>query len=532
LGKGSAADSAGNGLCNVTRYRSGSWGNQAELNDLVQQSFLCNDPWIGQVYAEAAMGSSKPNGSGTSGECNPVNYGGGSWSNFADLRVKAKAFKFPVVAAAPVDPCIANTSALYAFDGTQTNETHKSTIWQVFKRFQGHGNCGPAGGEYIRGPNMQGSDSWDIYQKLYADACNEAKARKIHKVYVIGFSRGAINAIRFANEFPTCANGATVAFIGASDPVDALMIGYDAGKTLAAGRAPSSFKVTKSRNDMSVNPLELVNNNFYTAATPGFAKVEQVVNNEQRSTMGNADRHWMMNASGCASGRDVEERYVREMSALGIRFSAPLAAGPEPCKMLETPTLAKTAKNGWNEKGGQWERCFGAVGPGCEGAPNAGVVQHPDGSITASVAVGSILHDNCCLRNGPDGVWCGGIGKAIAYDELSIQQHVFGHCSQEWSKAVYNVRDNRMWRVTFSPYNKPLEGGDDLSQTANRHAKMSVANSPLFVDYTGGETLATRALLAPPGTVLDIDDVAFCRSGEFSERHDIVIGIGRWGKCK
>lgn len=309
LGKGGPADTGNNGLCNIARYRGGSWSNQGELNDLVRQSFACNDPWIGQVYAEPAMGSSRPNGSGASGECNPVNYGGGSWSSYADLRAKARAYKTSTASAPP----------------------------------------------------------------------------------------------------------------------------------------------------------------------------------------------------------------------------RPAVVAPAP--PASPAAMAKTARNGWSEKGGQWERCFGAVGPGCEGAPGAGITRNPNGTITAHVAVGSILHDNCCMRNGPAGVWCGGIKKALLYDELSIPQHVFGHCSQEWSKAVYNVRDKRMWRATFGPYTN-ADGGDDLSQTGNRHAKMSVANSPLFVDYKGGETTSSRALLAPSGTALDIDDVAFCQSGQFSERHDHVVGIGRWGRCK
>jgi hypothetical protein len=197
--------------------------------------------------------------------------------------------------------------------------------------------------------------------------------------------------------------------------------------------------------------------------------------------------------------------------------------------MSEVP-VAKTAVNGWNQMGNQFERCFGAVGPGCDGVPTAGVVHNANGTITAYVAVGSILHDNCCLRNGPDGVWCGSTAKGVLYDETSIPQKLVGHCSMEWSKAVYNVRDRRMWQATFGPYTG-TDGGDNLTPTNNRHAKMSVANSPLFIDYTGGETSASSALKAPNGTALDIDDEEFCASGHFSERHDFVVGIGRWGVC-
>jgi Ricin-type beta-trefoil lectin domain len=102
LGKG-AGDTGNNGLCNIHRYNDGHWSNQGELNDRVKQSFACNDPWIGQIYAEAALGYSKPQGSGTSGECSPALYGG-SWSSLADLRSKIQNYKHPKPAPAPPPP--------------------------------------------------------------------------------------------------------------------------------------------------------------------------------------------------------------------------------------------------------------------------------------------------------------------------------------------------------------------------------------------------------------------------------------------
>jgi hypothetical protein len=194
-------------------------------------------------------------------------------------------------------------------------------------------------------------------------------------------------------------------------------------------------------------------------------------------------------------------------------------------------SLAKTPQNGWDKMLNQWERCFGGVGPGCGGVPGlAPVTKNADGSVTTYVAVGSILHDNCCLRNGNSGTWCGELNpQNVIMDELSLK-HLVGNCAQEWSKAVYNVRDRRWWAHTFGPY-KGTDGGDDLTPTTNRHAKMSVANSPLFVDYTGGETIMTRSLKAPNGTNLDIDDEEFCESGHFVEVHNLVVGVGRWGVC-
>ena len=91
LGKGTAADTGTGGLCSTTRYHEGKWSNTPELNDLVKQSFLCTNPWIGEIYAESAMGYSKPNGSGTSGDCDPTQYGKGTFSGYDDLRTKVLA---------------------------------------------------------------------------------------------------------------------------------------------------------------------------------------------------------------------------------------------------------------------------------------------------------------------------------------------------------------------------------------------------------------------------------------------------------
>lgn len=101
IGKGGPADTGNSGLCNIDRYHAGHWNNHGELNDLVKQSFLCSDPWIGEIYAEASMGYSRPNGSGAWGDCNPQNYGGGHWSSYDDLKNKVYAYKHPAPAPTP-----------------------------------------------------------------------------------------------------------------------------------------------------------------------------------------------------------------------------------------------------------------------------------------------------------------------------------------------------------------------------------------------------------------------------------------------
>lgn len=214
--------------------------------------------------------------------------------------------------------CSRNSSILVAFDGTETNESHKSSIWQVYNRFAGIGGCTHTA-RYIYGPNIQGSNSGAIFDRMYTDTCGDIQKNDIRKVFVIGFSRGAINAMRFANEF-NCSINAKVIFIGVSDPVDALMAGYDSNKQLQAGKAAESYKLVKNSNDRWAT--DFVNANFDTTAAPGFNKVEKLENSEQsRLNCGNKERHWMMNAHSCVSGKEVEVRFIREMSALGVSFS-------------------------------------------------------------------------------------------------------------------------------------------------------------------------------------------------------------------
>ncbi len=184
-------------------------------------------------------------------------------------------------------------------------------------------------------------------------------------------------------------------------------------------------------------------------------------------------------------------------------------------------------------KRGKPERCFGGIGPGCDGAPLAGTQAQSNGTTKAYVAVGSILHDNCCVRN-PDGFMCGGNQNNIADPGQLVGMNDNLACAKEWRKAVYNTRDGRKWTFDFGPYadtDLSERYGDDITPTSGRQTRMADGAGRFNYIYNGGETPSSRRLCAPTGTNLDKDDIQFCCSGQFSGTWG-ALGVGDWGACR
>ena len=106
-------------------------------------------------------------------------------------------------------------------------------------------------------------------------------------------------------------------------------------------------------------------------------------------------------------------------------------------------------------------------------------------------------------------------------------------CVKEWRKAVYNSRDKRVWVDSFPKDPAP----NYLEPTPNRASKMADRSGNFVYTYSGGETVGTTKLAAPPGTALDISDEAFCKSGQFKLNADGSKAnygplVGSWGICE
>jgi hypothetical protein len=171
---------------------------------------------------------------------------------------------------------------------------------------------------------------------------------------------------------------------------------------------------------------------------------------------------------------------------------------------------------------GVTEYCFGAVGPKCDGAPNAGVTRNADGTVTMKVSVGSILHDNCCLKypptqGDPGGKFCNGPISEFSHN---------GQCVLEWDKAFWNtIHDGRQWDATFNP--------NQRAELIVTQARVSRFQDRLLNQsgrqYQGFETTDTRKLSAKAGTALDVGDEAFCASGRAVRKNWLAK---EWIECQ
>jgi hypothetical protein len=196
------------------------------------------------------------------------------------------------------------------------------------------------------------------------------------------------------------------------------------------------------------------------------------------------------------------------------------------------------------------EDCYGAVGPGCTGAPGSTSTVTErfttlDGRkmayLTVTTAVGSILHDAMCraypwtsflkLENGG---WCGS-AKVDAMDFVPIAK-IWMTGAAEWNKATGNTLQDRKWFDRYGPYPAPdaehakedkvaRTYSDDLRPAPSqyRYTEITRGGYVLFgigdfdkpYKWPGKEIRGSLRLEAPPGTKLDWSDKNFCRSGRF-----------------
>jgi hypothetical protein len=125
------------------------------------------------------------------------------------------------------------------------------------------------------------------------------------------------------------------------------------------------------------------------------------------------------------------------------------------------------------------ERCFGGVGPGCDGIPVLNIApmhKDPDTCIaTGYISAGSIRHDKCCFQNDNNGFACKG------YPELRPEYIFSQTCKKEWDEAYQN------W---YCPGDVPRQGIRPWG--------------PYLCDELGDDENAPIYL--PPGTAVNVTD--------------------------
>jgi hypothetical protein len=322
--------------------------------------------------------------------------------------------------------------------------------------------------------------------------------------------------------------------------------------TQSPGVAPGSatYREGKCRNGSATGYPELWD---AVAAASGLPTADQVAAWKEIGVVALAYKHLLerqptpeetrRDVAALKSGTTWQQlwRRIAQSPERDARFGywapAPIPSGTEAMRVFGLASAPQS------------QQCFGGLGPMCAGGiPDVvngkvqpswfGSFRMPDntsmGYVEIGVAVGSILHDNACLRD-MSGLNCNGLG---AGDLIKVGGFP---AVMEWNKASWNVIDQRTWRATFGPYPtditwRDLEWYDDIRPTSNRLAMMAPVISMLAFPglteyYRGGETKRSRALKAPAGTSLDDTDVQFCASGAFREQGAAPFKAS-WGICK
>ena len=166
---------------------------------------------------------------------------------------------------------------------------------------------------------------------------------------------------------------------------------------------------------------------------------------------------------------------------------------------------------------GKTEECFGGVGPGCKGITGKEAKDSPFGSqglISKSgcttvidgryrncwTNMGSIRHDNCCVRY-PGGKWCGGPGTD---GQPAAESNHNGKCDSEWHDAVWDVATGKTYGFTYD--------------YVNHEPDLTPSGTSLNGRYDLGEAFYTTRLCVDAGAELrQKEDAGFCCSGNIRE---------------
>lgn len=142
-----------------------------------------------------------------------------------------------------------------------------------------------------------------------------------------------------------------------------------------------------------------------------------------------------------------------------------------------------------------------------------------NGCVEMEVAVGSILHDICCVEHGSNGKFCSG---GIDWRDRIVDTGL--PCELEWRRAVEDKLHGRVWQQKFcrNPRNRdehPLVITHHVATTPRRTvvpARPNLFGALQWVPNRMHETETTRQLCANSSKKLLVSDAQFCCSGRFA----------------
>jgi hypothetical protein len=151
---------------------------------------------------------------------------------------------------------------LYAFDGTNSYEIHHNSLFHVYERWNGP--------KYWRnGPNLLAMDINTIYNDGVAAICADVRAFRVNEVFLMGYSRGAMVALKLAYYKAGC--DANIKFIGLVDAVNTSLI--QAYWPTVVNPGPLAVHLKKRANPENVLTTATITgalttyDNYYASAT-------------------------------------------------------------------------------------------------------------------------------------------------------------------------------------------------------------------------------------------------------------------------
>ncbi|HEY0997842.1 MAG TPA: hypothetical protein VGD77_17765 [Gemmatimonadaceae bacterium] len=140
------------------------------------------------------------------------------------------------------------TNVLYVIDGTGAKAEHRDVLWRLQARLAREGGDTARYWEGVKDV-VRARDAEALYDSVAATVCRDVRPRAegglgARNVYLAGYSRGAIIAVRVANEVRRRCD-AHVAFLGLVDAVNTSIAGWP---TAVDSGIPVAVHLVKPRN--------------------------------------------------------------------------------------------------------------------------------------------------------------------------------------------------------------------------------------------------------------------------------------------